>query len=71
MPNLPLNVTHAQGVRIREAFKNPETGEPATPDDISQWIMRQIRDRVLRYELGKVSADAEAAKRAELIAEGW
>ena len=70
MPNLTVSLTNAQWSRVEAAFPDRE-GNPPTAADIERWIRRQIRDRVLRNELGRASALAEDQKRTELQTEGW
>lgn len=74
MPSLTLAVTNPQWARIKTAFTISEMdGTVLVPDAAAMrdWIFRQIRARVLQYELGQASTAVETAKRAELEAEGW
>lgn len=71
MPSITITVTNVQVGRIREALRDPITGELPDGAGVVGWVKHQLKAAVLRNELAKLRDEAEATKRAELQAEGW
>ena len=70
MPDVTLRFSRAQWASIEAAFAGEE-GKVPTSADMRNWLLRQVRARVLRHQVGQRTTQAETEKRSELAAEGW
>ena len=70
MQDVTLRFSRAQWASIEAAFADEE-GKVPTGADMRTWLLRQIKARVVRHQVGQRTSRAEAEKRSELAAEGW
>ena len=71
MPDLTITVTQAQAARIRQAFRNRETGALPSLADMEAIVKSYLREKVVHYELKDAADDAMNIMVDELKQEGW
>ena len=73
MADVSITITTTQLTRAKNAIGplvNAD-GTPATDAELSDWLLRQVRDAVFRWSINAVAATSEAETRTELTTEGW
>ena len=73
MVTFSITVADTQATRVYDVFGEllNEDGAAATQAQVETWLLRQVRDAVLRKGLGQAAATAEQSERVTLEAEGW
>jgi O6-methylguanine-DNA--protein-cysteine methyltransferase len=69
MPDYTVSLSAAQDRRLKDALGRE--GVPATTQQVTQWIRRQVYGQVVQYEDRAEHVLADTKVRTRLQQEGW